>query len=363
MYYTKINNKEFWPYEAIMHSWGDTEGDIRPIIFDNAEIDINWNTVNYSLCYKISKNLFWKEIKYADIINESSGEVFSFQVNNIFLIKVYEEDLKLLARIWENLKFYENFWKTDLDIEPDWDKADLEPLWYFDMFLSYDDDFYYPLILDKRIKESAQIKRFWDYYWFRSYVDVNWGKHFLLLIQDENDDWYWVDNFKKISQNIDFWNDTEEIETWNITQNWKIYTETNLSNKYYLDDNWVLVKWIAEESGDAFLFLRHFEDTNSDYIIWKNTNGLFIINRNQTDIDEDEQKNIFYFKKYISFLNKWKDIYFLMEKNNWEVVFVNKDSDELILTDLDSSCEVSEISFDGDILNIKLKNWELRKYT
>lgn len=88
MHSLTLLGRSFGPYEAIVHANGTTEGDIRPILYDTAIVQLSDGTRSFSLGYKTSQNLFGKELSYAEIIDMQSGESFSLQVANIFLAKV-----------------------------------------------------------------------------------------------------------------------------------------------------------------------------------------------------------------------------------------------------------------------------------
>lgn len=361
MYNYNINNTVYWPYEAIYYPNWEMRGDINPIIYDNAEIDLNWDNVSYVFCYKISKNIFWKEIKYVDIICEQTWETFSLQVSNIFMIKVIWNDLKILAKIWDNLKFYENFWKTEYDIEPDWDKKEITPLWYYNMFVRYDEQYYYPIIIDENV-HSWIIKEFYDYYWYKSYIDDNWWKHLIMLIEYFQNNWFWTDNFVIFSERIYFSDDIEEIETWDISSNWIVYMETNYNKHYYLDEQGKIIEWAVKINNSEFVYTRYFEDTDTDFIVWKNNKWYFIINRFVNELNEKEKEKIIYFKNYLFYIKKdWKS-FFLVSKESSDIVLVNENSDEIISTDLSLEDKIEKSYFDKEVLVIELSNWEIRKY-
>lgn len=355
------NWKVNWPYEAIYHPNGEIEWDINPIIYDNAEIELNWENTSFVLCYKISKNIFWSEIKYADIINEMTWEIFSFQANNIFMIKIVWDDVRVLAKVWDDLKYYENFWKIEYNIEPDWDKKDLTPLWYYNMYVRFDDDYYYPLIIDSEI-HTWIIKRFFDYYWYKSFTDNEWWRHLIMLIEDEKENWYWADNFEIFSEKIYFSDDIEEIETWDITPDWVITMVTSYETHYYLDENGKVIEWRPATNTTAFVFTRYYEDTDIDFIVWKNENWYFIINRVTSELSDKQREKIVYlnwFKAYTN--NSWKG-YFLMVKPSWEIALFDQVSKELMSTDLEETDIVTKITYDGKLLTVILGSWENRQY-
>lgn len=367
--YLKINWKEIWPYEAIMKSDNSVEWDILPILYDNATIELYKNAdKRYTLAYKKSTNLFWKELKYADIIDENTWETFSFQVSNIFIAKIVNNDFKILAKVWNELKIYENFWKSEKLIESDWDKSELTPLWYFDMFVSYDDDFYYPLVLNDK-NNKTEINRFYDYFWYKAFEDDNWGKHLFMLIEDEtsteiNSKWYFVDNFNIISKRLDFdWDDSQYVEEWNINWDWDIYmTITNWSSWYLDKETKEIVKWKISNSS-SFDFTRFFEDTDSNFIVWKNTKWLFIIDRTKSEISDKKQESIVYFKDFIKSCVYNDFTFFLMQTFDQEIVLVNENQAIIWYTDLFITDNVKNISFLSDnIYEVELQNWEKRQY-
>lgn len=181
--YLEINNKQIWPYEAIKYSSWEVKWDILAILYDNAIIELSDENKSFILCYKKSKSLFWKDIIYADLVNEKTRETFSFQVSNIYLIKIIKWDINMMAKVWNELKFFSDFWRKSVKIESDWDKSELTPLWYFETFITYDDNFYYPLFLDW-VKSTKTIKKFYDYYGYKTFVDENWKKAFLYVNWD-----------------------------------------------------------------------------------------------------------------------------------------------------------------------------------
>lgn len=360
MFTYNINWKENWPYEAIMYANGRTDWDINPIIYDNAEIELNWETVSFVLWFKKTKNIFWKEIKYADIISEQTWEIFSLQINNIFMIKIINDDMKIIAIVWDEIKFYENFWKSEILLEPDWDKKELTPLGYYNMYVSYDNDYYYPLIIDD-IEHNWIIKRFYDYYGYKSYIDTDWTRHLIMLIEDEKENWYWTDNFKIMTEKIYFSDDIEEIETWDITWDWIIYMETNYNKEYYIED-WKVKGWKVEKSKNIFVYTRYFEDTDIDFIVWKNGNWYFITNRMKEEYTDKEKDSIQYFPEFIKYVKDLNKGYFLIKKSGWNIVLVDEKMNEKIVTDIEDSSQITSIAFKDNILVINLSNWEDRKY-
>ena len=85
-----IKNRTVGEYSAVWYPDGKIDGDMRPIIYDAATIELSDSKASFILGYKESKNLFGLSISYTDIINVDTGESFSFQVNNIYLIKIID---------------------------------------------------------------------------------------------------------------------------------------------------------------------------------------------------------------------------------------------------------------------------------
>lgn len=368
--YLTINNKKVWPYEWILKSDNSIEWNILPILYDNAKIELYKNQEQrYTLWYKVSTNLLGNEIKYADIINEITGETFSFQVKNIFLATIQNNDVKILALVGNEIKLYENFWKSQKLIENDGDKKEMTPLWYYDMFVSYDDNYYYPLILNEKIPKP-EIQRFYDYYGYKAYEDDYGNEHLLMLIEHEKSSdteeiWYFVDNFQIISPKVDFWNDTEYVEEWNINEDWVIYMTVTSGVKWYLDT--IQKKLIhglpPKKDKSAFSFTRAFEDTDGDYIVGKNEHGYFIINRTKWKITESNQKAIIYFKDFIKHTRFWEYSFFLFQTNDHEVVLVNENSFIVWHTDIHEPSHIKNIQFlQENIFEIILQSWEKRQY-
>lgn len=368
--YITINSKKIWPYLWIMSSDNSVQWEILEIIYDTAIIELYKNEhIRYTLAYKKSKTLLWWEIKYADIINEITGETFSFQVKNIFLAKIIENDLKVLALVWNEIKLYENFWKSQKLIEPDWDKKEVTPLWYYDMFVSYDDNYYYPLILNEKTAKNTQVKRFYDYYGYKAYEDIYGKEHLIMLIEDETSNekeeiWYFIDNFNIISPKVDFWDENEYVEEWNINENGDIYMTTTSWKNWYLDKiNNKIIEWTLIQTKNTFSFTRIFEDSDGEYIVWENSNGVFIINRNKIHLTQTAQKNIPYFKKFFLHTRNNNYSFFLMEDQNEEIILVNENGVNILTTDLKWNDEIISITFQNETLvEFEIKNKEKRIY-
>ena len=362
--YLEIKGKRIWPYSAIKYSNWDVKWDILEILYDNAIIELSDNKNSFVLCYKKTKSLFWKDLIYADLVNEKTAETFSFQVSNIYLLKIIDADIKMIAKVWNELKFFSNFWRQTVNIESDWDKTELTPLWYFETFVTYDDSYYYPLFLDW-FTHNKRVKKFYDYYGYKTFVDENWLKHFYMLIEyytssETNPIWYFVDNFEIISEKLYF---DDYVENWSVDEDWDIIMETTSLKKYYIEV-WKSNKIIAwtkpkkeKNKSSVFLFTRAFEDTDSDYVVWKRTEWYFILSKKINNIYIEDQKIIEYFDDFISFNREYK--LFIMKNKSWEIVILDIYWTLVLTTDLHSSDKIEDlkISSDKKILSIKLK-WE-----
>lgn len=108
------------------------------------------------------------------------------------------------------------------------------------MFVRFDDDYYYPIILDEETRLRATEKRFYDYYGFKSYTDSAGVDHLLLLIEaetstEEKPIWYWTDNFRKSSDVLDFGDESEYVEEWEIDSDGRISMTLTSGAKWYID--------------------------------------------------------------------------------------------------------------------------------
>lgn len=355
MHYLEINWKKIWPYLGIKYSNWKVEGNILPIIYDESIIDLKWtNWDSYFLCYKTSKNLMWKEIDYADLVNEETWESFSFQVSNIFVLKIISWDINLIAQVWKGLKYYKNFWKIVTTLETDWDKAKITPLGYYDVFVSYDNNYYYPVILNEEKEFNSDIKKFYDYYGYKSYTDNSWEKHVVMLIENDwsseyNPKWYFVDNFKIISEKLDFGDDSEYVEDWEL--DWDldiIMTLTSWRKAYLLRWERNIKTWTkpVKPKAKEFVFTRAFEDTDIDLIVWKNIDGYFLIDRTKSRLSESEQTSLVFHKDFLHY--EKDDKLFVLENKAAEVVLFDEKGSELLVTDLENDNKILEVHLSID---------------
>lgn len=231
------------------------------------------------------------------------------------------------------------------------------------MFLSYDDNYYYPLIFSDFHKRLAKITKFYDYYGYMSYTDANGGKHFVMFIEmpdstEVHPHWIFVDNFVPISENI-ILPDDEYVENWKLDPYGNILFDTTSGLKYHIDHSGKMISgWTALPSSKNFSFIREFDDTDADEIVAKNENGYFIISRTKTKISEEEQKKITYFKRFVWCLSPaeaGRDYpCFLMEKSDGQIVLVNHKSEILAGTDLLWEYEYKEVTITDDVLVVIL---------
>lgn len=369
MHTLEVLGRSFGPFEAIVYSDGTTKGDIRPILYDAAIIELSGAEKSFSLGYKISKNIFGKELHSAEIIDMKSGETFSLQVSNIFLAKVVDNDLKLLVKIGSELKWYENFGRTEYKIEADGDKKEVTPLGYFDMFVRFDDDYYYPVILDETTKSQANVEKFYDYYGFKGYTDANGVDHFLLLIEAENSTeekpvWFWTDNFRKSSDVLEFGNDSEYVEEWEIDSDGRISMVLTSGAKWYVNENGNMVRGeLPMKKTNEFAYTRFFEDTDASVIIGKNINGLFLMERNKSTLTEREQNAIVYFDDFLACFKNGESPFFLIKTKGEDVIIIDRSGVEILTTDLSGSEEIVSFAYENNSTYSVQVKWEgVRKY-
>lgn len=371
-FYISTGGRKLGPYTAIQHPNGDIQWDIRPILYDTAHIHLIDTIASYALCYKETKSLSGKKIAFVDIVNMADGIFFSLQVSNIYYCDVFDWQPHIIAKIGKELVYFENFWKSQKPIEADGDKHELTPLGAFDMFVTYDDDYYYPLIFSGDHQKLAKTKKFYDYYGWKSYVDSNWWKHFVMMIEDirssESDPyWYWVDNFVPVSEKIVLSED-QYVENWELDSYGNIkFTITN-GSKYHIDKNvgTMVPGWGWLSKSHDFTYIREYDDTDSDMIVAHNDRGTFIIDRNLTEITESDQKNIVYFPKFIWCLSPSEadriTPCFLMTKDDGQIVLIDSQSRILCGTDLKYEHEIITATILENILTVVISNGDTYSY-
>ena len=153
----------------------------------------------------------------------STSESFSLYADVVFCIKVVGDDPRVIARLGKKLIAYENYGKSEVELEADGDKKELTPLGYYNYYVAKDGKEFKPYSLGATLPKDA-IRSFKNYYGFGAYRDENTGvEHFVLLIEDslsdpDDADWYFVNNFVPDSESLDFPGNAE-ITSWQIEGN------------------------------------------------------------------------------------------------------------------------------------------------
>lgn len=370
-YFLTAGGRKLGPYLAIMHPNGETEGDIRPILYDTAELTLLDAKKSYSLCFKEAASLGGKTISYVDVIDMETGLFFSLQVSNIYYFGVFDGVPHIIGRVGDSLVYFENFGKKQIAIEPDGDKQELTPLGAFDMFLTYDDNYYYPLIFSQEHKSIAKIEKFFDYYGYKSYIDSNWAEHFVLFIEDIRSTesapyWYFVDNFQQISENVVLPSD-QYVENWLLDPYGNIMFEITNGEKYHIDKSGKIAHWWENlPKSSNFSYTRVFEDTDADEVVAKNDFWYFIINRYTEKISKKEQEAIVYFKNFVWALspeeaNSTKPM-FLMMKNDDQIVLVDANGTVVAGTDLLWDYEYKSANIHDGILEVITNAWKFQYF-
>jgi hypothetical protein len=188
----------------------------------------------------------------------------------------------------------------------------------------------------------------------------------LIEWEDSNetkDAWYFVDNFKKISKRIDFGDDTQYIEEWELDEYGDIYMTVTNWETWYLDQITGNTTQTKRAKPQRFTYTRYFEDTDHTFIVWKNEKWLFIIDRTRSDISQQEQSTLKYFSGVHGRVLDGEKIYFFMEQITWEIDLVNVSWNIIAYTDLKSQEKIKSSSIiDKKILEVTLESWEKRKY-
>ena len=236
------------------------------------------------------------------------------------------------------------------------------------MFIRYDDDYYYPIILDEKVRTESTVKRFYDYYGFKSYTDANGVDHFILLIEaetstEEKPIWYWTDNFRKSSDVLEFGDDSEYVEEWEIDSDGRISMILTSGAKWYVDETGHMVKGILSKRTNEFNYTRFFEDTDASVIIGKNINGIFLIERNKTNLSEREQNSIVYFEDFLACFKNGESPFFLIKNKDGDVIIINRDGKEILTTDLSGDEEIAAFAYENNSTYSVQVKWEgVRKY-
>lgn len=367
MYEIKIAGNVCGPYEATLYPDGKREGNIMPIMYDTAEIHLSDASASYAIGYKRSKNLFGKEISSLDAVHMTTGESFSFQADNVFILKVIGGDLKALVRSGGELRYYENFGRSEHWIEADGDKSEVVPVGAYGRYLRMDEDWYYPLVIDPQDAQGTMEKRFHDFYGFRSYEDGNGKKHFLLLIESEtstaeNEVWFWTDNFVRISDTVDFGDDSEYVEDWSVDSLGRISMTVTSGARWHMDASGKFVRGMLAPVDSDFSFVRACEDTDSPMVVGKNDKGYFVFDSRTSEITPEEQRKITYFPEFVMVQKSIIAPLFLFRSEGGEIVLVDETGKVVLVTDLDGSEKIESIVLDGESARVRIANEGERTY-
>jgi hypothetical protein len=233
------------------------------------------------------------------------------------------------------------------------------------MFVGIDpgDGLYIPIVLSEEKKRLVNVPKFGDYYGFRSY-EAEGYQHFLLFVEDKNSteatpDWYWTDNFVRISERIDL-SSEEYVEEWSIDSYGNIFFTVTSGKKYHIDkgNGKMLEGWNLPVSSD-FTFVRVYEDTDSNWIVAKNEKGSFIIDATKANITKAEQDAIVAYPDFIWCLSPSeaarKEPYFLMLTAGGQIVLVDVRGKEVAGTDLAVTDVIATAIMDANALRITLE--------
>lgn len=307
-----------------------------------------------------------------DVINEQSGDFFTLFADNIYSTTPQDESLVVIARIGDEIRAYEKGIKNDILLEIDGDKTDMTPLGAYEMYVRYDDDYYYPYVLNPSYQNTKKVAKFFDYYGYRSYEDSEGGKHFILFIEDIRSTeskpyWYFTDNFVQISENIVL-SEEEYVETWEITPSGDITFVVTSGANYYVDRS--TGKYFQGKLDTnpkiVFTYVREFEDTDSEYVIAKNEKGVFIVDGTINNLSPEKEKALQYFQDYYwclspSEANESAPRFLMLTFDN-QIVLTDESGVTLAGTDLTPDKLIVSASIDADILKVSFEDGEERSY-
>jgi hypothetical protein len=369
MYFLEIAGRKLWPYIATM-TVSNKQWPIEQVLYDTGIFRLHSLMTSWAFWLRESKSLLGKMIMSVDIINQETWEFFTLQPTNIFYFNVFDNWPVVVIQIGKELRLYENFWKTSIELESDGDKSVLVPLGYGSMFVEIvrkDGELYgyKPVILDPLLRNVSKVDIFWDYYGFKSYTDSNGTDHFMFFIEGENSteeipDWYWVDNFVRASERIDLASD-QYVEEWNLDAYGTVYFTITNGSKYYIE-RWtgkMLPGEIPKNNRNTFVFTRVDEDTDSHYVVAKNDNGVFMISASQKDITDADTSKIVYFKDHIwtikpKNVDSWIHPRFLLLDFDNQIVLVSESGEVLAGTDLTTDIRIKEARIANSQLQIIL---------
>ena len=371
-YFLTINGKELWSYDATLSSDVSYQGDIRPFVYDRATLNLRSDQGSFALGASFGVNMLGAKTQKIDVINEQSGDFFTLFADNIYSTTPQEGSLVVIARIGDEIRAYEKGIKNDIHLEIDGDKTDMTPLGAYEMYVRYDDDYYYPYILNPSYQNTKKVEKFFDYYGYRSYEDSEGGKHFILFIEDIRSTeskpyWYFTDNFVQISENI-ILSEEEYVETWEITASGDITFVVTSGANYYVDRSTgkYYQGTLAARPVSSFSYTRVFEDTDSEYVIAKNEKWTFIIDSTINNLSPEKEKTLRYFQDFYWCLSPSEANEnaprFLMLTFDDQIILTDESGATIAGTDLTPEKLIASAAISEDILQVSFEDGETRSY-
>ena len=234
------------------------------------------------------------------------------------------------------------------------------------MYVRYDDEYYYPYVLNPSYQNTKKVEKFFDYYGYHSYEDSEGGKHFILFVEDirsteDKPYWYFTDNFVQISENIVL-SEEEYVETWEITASGDITFVVTSGANYYVDRSTGKYHQgtLASNPKINFTYTRVFEDTDSEYVIAKNEKGTFIIDSTINNLSPEKEKTIRYFQDFYWCLSPSEANMgvprFLMLTFDGQIVLTDESGATIAGTDLTPERLIAAASIESDILKVSFED-------
>jgi hypothetical protein len=289
----------------------------------------------------------------------ANSEIFSLFVDVVFCIRVVGDDPRVIARLGTKLIAYENYGKSEVELEPDGDKKELTPLGYYGFYVAKNGSTYRPYSLGAPLPKKA-IEEFKDYYGFGAYRDENTGvEHFVLLIEDilsdpESPDWYFVNNFVPDSESLDFPGDAE-ITSWQIEGNDEYIMQLSDKTTAYIAESGAVVigrPASLTQRAKQFDWTRHFEDSDSDIIVGKNAKGVFLIDRTDGDITDTEKDQVRYYLSFVGIQKSSEFPLFVLEDFDGTIVLLDGVGSEIALADFESTLKITGITVDTSAMTV-----------
>lgn len=313
-----------------------------------------------------------KKTQKIDVINEQTGDFFTVFADNVYSTSPRGESLVVIARVGQEIRAYEQGIKQEVLLEIDGDKDDITPLGAYEMYIRYDDEYYYPYILNPSYINTAQVSKFFDYYGYRSYEDSEGNKHFVLFIEDIRSTesaphWYFTDNFVPISQNI-ILSEEEYVESWEINADGQITFIVTSGQQYRVDrrdGSYSSGTWTNDPENN-FSYTRVFEDTDSEYVVAHSSKGYFIIDSTIQNLSKKQEDDIIYFQDFYWCLSPSEagsdTPRFLMQTLDEQIVLADEHGRTIAGTDLSPDRLISRASITDQILSVAFDDGEERTY-